>query len=65
MGDKLSASEALYGFCGWLSARKERVVISHVDDCAVLPPLIKHFCQANELDEPRDGWDDNLKVPPD
>lgn len=51
----LNASEALYGFCGWLTSRKE-----------VTPAMserIVAFCDANNLPPLRDGWLDILKHP--
>ena len=52
----LSASEALYGFAGWLTSRQERTVMSSADDAAPIADLVKEFCKVNSLGEPREGW---------
>jgi hypothetical protein len=54
--DKPLASEALYGFMGWLTSRKERVTLSHTDECGHIADLINQFCNAQGLREPRDDW---------
>ena len=61
--DRLSASEALYGFMGWLSGREEQVVISSKDDCSPMVRLINEFCEVNDLEAPRHKWDQNLIHP--
>jgi len=61
--DKLTASEALYGFCGWLAMRKEKTVMSSSDDAAPIAELIDQFCKENGLAEPRKGWEYNLIHP--
>ena len=63
MKDKLNSAEALFGFCGWLTCRKEKTVMSSADDCAPICELIKQFCDENNLTEPRDGWENNLIHP--
>lgn len=61
--DKLTASEALYGFCGWLTSRKEKTIMSSNNNAVPIPLLIEQFCKENNLTEPRDGWDNNLIHP--
>jgi hypothetical protein len=61
--DNLNASEALYGFCGWLTTREERTVMSATDDAGKIAELVKEFSEANELDEPRPGWEKKYKWP--
>jgi len=61
--DKLTASEAIFGFCGWLTSREEKTVMSSNDDAAVIADLIKSYCDTNKLDEPRGGWEHNLVRP--
>lgn len=56
----LSASEALYGFVGWLTSRSEPVTMSDKDNAACAVDLVDEFCKANNLPEPRDGWSDLL-----
>ena len=61
--DDMSASEAVYGFAGWLTSRSERVVMSSKDDAAAVADLVAEFCRVNDLAEPREGWTDNLVHP--
>ena len=61
--DKLSASEALYGFCAWLTCRKEKTVMSASNDAAPIVELIGKFINRNGLDEPREGWEKNILTP--
>lgn len=63
MHDKLTASEAIFGFCGWLTSRKERTVMASSEDAAPIVPLISQFMKENNLEEPRDGWENNLIHP--
>jgi hypothetical protein len=61
--NKLTASEALYGFCAWLTTRDEKTIMSASDDAAPIPVLIKQFCETNRLEEPKNGWHNNLIHP--
>lgn len=63
--DGLSASEAIYGFCAWLTCREERICMGSAENCAPVVELIKAFCERNDLADPRDGWEDNLTHPKD
>lgn len=63
MNNKMSASEAIYGFCGWLTTKEERTVMSSKHNCAPIADKIKEFCETNELNDPIDGWEKNLKHP--
>ena len=60
----LLASEALFGFCGWLTTRKQKTIMSSVDDCAIIAELVDKFCKINNLETPRDGWEKTSKHPP-
>ena len=60
---ELKASEALYGFCGWLAGRTEVTEMSTKHDCAVIADLVKEFCDTNNLSEPRDNWHQSLIHP--
>lgn len=64
-GSILSASEALFGFAGWLTSRSKRTVMSGKDDAAVIADLVGEFCNVNKLPEPRQGWDKLLIHPSD
>jgi len=59
----LNGSEALYGFCGWLTSRDEKTTMSATDDSAKVADLIGKFRKVNKLEEPRDGWDNELTHP--
>ena len=63
MKDKMIASEAVYGFCGWLTTREEVVVMSSRHDAAMIAELVAEFCKENKLVDPRDGWENNLTHP--
>ncbi len=54
---RLSASEALYGFMGWLTTRQETIKVGASHECGPVADVVKEFCAANYLAEPRDGWE--------
>ena len=58
-----TASEALYAFCGWLTTREEKTVMSSKHDAAPIAERIKEFCEANDLSDPEDGWEKNVIHP--
>ena len=60
---ELKASEAVYGFAGWLTSRKEKTIMSSSDDCGNIAILVDEFCKANSLDDPRNDFGDYLKHP--
>lgn len=60
----LSASEALYGFAGWLTSQKKPIIASSKHDAAIWAEKVDQFCKANNLQEPREGWTKNLNYPP-
>ena len=62
---QLSGSEALYGFAGWVTSRKEKVVAGSAHNSAIWAELIDKFCKTNGLAEPRDQWDTLLTHPSD
>ncbi len=61
--EELTASEALFGFVGWLTTREEKTVFSSIDDASIGVELIKQFCDENKLNSPREGWQNNLIHP--
>ncbi len=63
MVEELSGSEALYGFCGWLTTRDEKTIMSAKDGAAIIAELVDEFCKTNSLTEPREGWDKRLIHP--
>jgi len=60
MTDKLTASEAVFGFAAWLTCRDEKTVMGSTYDSAPIADLVAEFCKENGLDDPRDGWANNL-----
>ena len=65
MSEQLSASEALYGFAGWLTSRAEKTVMSARDAAAPIAELVDQFCKENSLTEPREDWSGRLVHPHD
>ena len=63
MNDKLNASEAVFGFCGWITSRKQRICASAKDDTAPWAGLAEEFCKVNKLANPRKNWNKNLIHP--
>jgi len=62
--DKMIASEALYGFAGWLTSRDEVTEkMSSGHDASQAAKLVGEFCKENRLSDPRDGWENNLIHP--
>lgn len=60
----LSASEAVYGFAGWLTCRAEPVTFGSAHDAALPAELVDAFCKSQELEPPRQQWADGLKPYP-
>jgi hypothetical protein len=60
---EMSASEALYGFVGWLTTRDEELSVGSRHDAAPWAEAVSTFCKTNELKEPRNGWEKLLKHP--
>jgi hypothetical protein len=61
--NELNATEALFGFCGWLTSRDEKTVMGSKYDAGVIAGLIKTFMEENKLSDVRDGWENNLIHP--
>lgn len=61
--NEMTASEALFGFCGWLTSRKERTILSSGDNASDIVQLLEKFITTNKLTEPRDDWTVRLKHP--
>jgi hypothetical protein len=62
---ELSGSEAVFGFLGWLTTRKVPVTFSAKHDASEAANLAKEFCDANRLEEPKEGWEKELAHPVD
>ncbi len=63
MSETLNPSEAVYGFAGWLTCRKEKVVFSSKDDAAGVADLVQQFCDANNLPKVSEHWPQHLIHP--
>lgn len=61
--DRLIASEALFGFAGWITTRDEEVIASAKHDAAVWANLVDTFIRENNLENPRNCWENNLIHP--
>jgi hypothetical protein len=63
MSEKLSPSEAVFGFAAWLSTSQDSITIGCGHVCDSLAEKVKVFCDENNLEFPRDGWENNLIHP--
>lgn len=61
--EEMTASEAIYGFCAWLTTQQAETKMGAHHDCSVICDLIKKFCETNQLEEPRSDWTDRLTHP--
>ena len=60
---EISPSEAIYGFCAWLTTRSELTEMGANKDCVAIPQLIGKYCEANNFLDPRDGYHHLLNAP--
>ena len=58
--ETLSGSEALYGFAGWLTGRDQKTIMSAKDNAASIAELVDKFIKKQNLEEPREHWEDEL-----
>jgi len=63
--DKLTPSEALFGFAAWLTSRDEVITASSGHDAGDWARAVDEFCKANNLEECRDDYTKNLTFPKD
>lgn len=61
---ELSASEAVYGFCAWLTTQPGIIKMGASENYTPVLDAVGVFCKENNLPEPRDGWEKVLKHPP-
>jgi len=59
----LSASEALWGFVGWITAADKKLVASCKHDAATWARLVDEFARVNRLPNPEPGWPSRVKYP--
>lgn len=62
--DMLKASEAVYGFAGWLSARPTLIVAGSTANAAPMAEAVNAFVTAQSLSEPRDNYTEYLAEMP-
>lgn len=62
--DKITASEAIYGFAGWLTTRSQAVTFGSTHDCAPIAELVDQFVRHQGLTPPRERYADLLRVFP-
>jgi hypothetical protein len=60
---EISASEALYGFMGWLTSLEQPVTFSGHHCASTGADLVDEYCKMNNLTEPREGWHLNIVQP--
>lgn len=60
---EMSASEALFGFMGWLTSLEIPVTFSSHHYAGTAAELVGEFCKANNLTEPSDRWYENFVYP--
>ena len=63
MGNYLTGSEAIFGFCAWLTTRDEKTVMSATHCAGDVCDKIKEFCDKNKLSDPRENYTDYLTIP--
>lgn len=61
--NKLSASEAVFGFVSWITTRAREVVAGASRDAAPWADIVQQFIDENDLEEPRRNWTDYLVHP--
>lgn len=64
MNEKITATEAVYGFASWLTTRDVSVTIGSVHNAAEVADLVKEWLVANNLPDVREGvYPENLVAP--
>lgn len=58
-----NASEALYGFIGWLSTQPDRLEIGAGSECSIWAEKINQFIAMNDLPDMRENWARNIIHP--
>ena len=59
----LAASEALFAFAGWITSLDALITAGRSQDAGVWARLVNEFIKANELEEPRAGWEQLIEYP--
>jgi hypothetical protein len=58
-----TASEALYGFVGWLTTRDQMVCLSATQDAAKAAELVDLYVKTNDFTPPRDDFANRVAHP--
>lgn len=61
---RLTGGEAVYGVLAALTCRKEPQTFSRAHNAGFAAEFAAAFCQVNDLEAPREGWNANLTHPP-
>lgn len=62
--EKLTPTEAIFGFCAWLTTRDETAIFGAKHEAGFCVPLIKQFCEANGMtSDVSPNWPENLNKP--
>jgi len=59
----LTASESIYAFNAWLTTRNAKVKLGAKYDCVPIITLIDEFCKVNNLQKPRENYQDYFIMP--
>jgi hypothetical protein len=60
---RLRPSEALYGFVGWLTTRKNKITLSSAHTATPVAELLKAYCEKNGLAPCRETYHKLLRTP--
>lgn len=63
--DRITASEALYGFGGWLTTRPTNMVVGATANAAPMAEAVRDFIRVQEVADPRNGWQNYIAPMPD
>jgi hypothetical protein len=55
MNEKMTATEAVYGFAAWLTCRQEAITLGATHDAAPAADMVKRWCDTNNLPPVREG----------
>lgn len=61
--NKITATDALYGFCAWLTTREKSVTFSSKHNAGTIADLINTFIKANNLPDPSKKYPNNFVMP--
>jgi hypothetical protein len=59
----MSPTDALFGFCAWLTTREETTVMGGNMECGHVPQLLEAFMEANQLPDVSGDFPDSFAMP--